>query len=204
MSTTPSLPRRLFLGSAVLGSLGVLMPALANGPKAQGKDRKMSTSTVTIADTGAAGAAIEPFEFHASDNALADLKRRVGATRWPSRELVPDDTQGVKLATMQKLAEYWAESHDWRRAEMNLNQYPQFITHIDGTDIHFIHVRSKHADALPVVITHGWPGSVIEQLKIIKPLTDPTAFGGTAADAFHVVIPSLPGYGFSPAPTELG
>ncbi|WP_232476291.1 epoxide hydrolase family protein [Flavisphingomonas formosensis] len=161
-------------------------------------------SAYTSTNAVEAGAGIAAFEFHASASALDDLKRRILATRWPSRELVPDDTQGVKLETMQKLAKYWAESHDWRRAEATLNQYPQFVTRIDGTDIHFIHVKSKHADALPVIITHGWPGSVIEQLKIIKPLTDPTAFAGTATDAFHVVVPSLPGYGFSPPPAELG
>ena len=147
---------------------------------------------------------IRPFQFHASDADLADLKRRILATRWPSRELVADDTQGVRLATMQKLADYWATNYDWRKAEANLNEYPQFITNIDGVDIHFIHVKSKHATALPVIITHGWPGSVIEQLKIIKLLTDPTAHGAEASDAFDVVIPSLPGYGFSGKPTELG
>ncbi len=147
---------------------------------------------------------IRPFQFHAPDETLADLKRRIQATRWSSQELVTDDTQGVRLATMQKLADYWANGYDWRKAEANLNQYPQFATTIDGVDIHFIHVKSKHKNALPVIITHGWPGSVVEQLKIIKPLTDPTAFGGKASDAFDVVIPSLPGYGFSGKPTELG
>ena len=147
---------------------------------------------------------VRPFRFLALDEALADLKRRIKATRWPSQELVADDTQGVRLATMQKLADYWANKYDWRNAEANLNQYPQFITNIDGVDIHFIHVKSKHANAMPIIITHGWPGSVIEQLKLIKPLTDPTPRGSSANDAFHVVIPSLPGYGFSGKPTELG
>jgi pimeloyl-ACP methyl ester carboxylesterase len=147
---------------------------------------------------------IRPFKFHASDADLADLKRRIKATRWPERETVNDTTQGVQLATTQKLADYWANQHDWRRAEAKIFSYPNFITNIDGLDIHFIHVRSKHPNALPIIITHGWPGSIIEQLKIIGPLTDPTAFGGTASDAFDVVIPSLPGYGFSGKPTAPG
>lgn len=147
---------------------------------------------------------IRPFQFHASDEALAELKRRIAATKWPERETVPDATQGVNLATMQKLANYWETEHDWRKAEAKLNSYPQFVTNIDGLDIHFIHVRSKEPNALPVIITHGWPGSVIEQLKVIDPLTNPTAFGGSAADAFDVVIPSLPGYGFSGKPTTTG
>jgi pimeloyl-ACP methyl ester carboxylesterase len=147
---------------------------------------------------------IRPFHYRASDAELAELKRRIRATRWPDRETVNDDTQGVRLATMQKLADYWANRHDWRRAETQLFSYPHFVTNIDGVDIHFIHVKSKHANALPVIITHGWPGSIIEQLKIIGPLTDPTAFGGTAGDAFDVIIPSLPGYGFSGKPTTTG
>jgi pimeloyl-ACP methyl ester carboxylesterase len=147
---------------------------------------------------------IRPFQFHASDEELAELKRRIEMTRFPERETVTDDTQGVRLATIQKVAEYWANEHDWRRAEAHLNSYPQFITNIDGLDIHFIHVRSRHAGALPVIITHGWPGSPIEQLKLIEPLTDPTAHGGQASDAFDVVIPSIPGFGFSGKPTEPG
>ena len=148
--------------------------------------------------------AIRPFSFRASDEALADLKRRIAATRWPSRELVDDASQGVQLATLQKLADYWLNHHDWRKAEAKINSYPNFITNIQGVDIHFIHVKSKHSNALPVIVTHGWPGSIIEQLKIIEPLTDPTSHGGTEADAFDVVIPSLPGYGFSGSPTEIG
>ena len=148
--------------------------------------------------------AIRPFTFHASDEALADLRRRIAATRWPSKELVPDGTQGVQLQTMRALAQYWQTDYDWRKAEARLNALPQFVTTIDGLDIHFIHVRSKHKGALPLILTHGWPGSIIEELKVIEPLTDPTAHGGTAADAFDVVIPSLPGYGFSGKPTELG
>jgi len=147
---------------------------------------------------------IRPFSFHASDEDLADLKRRIAATRWPERELVDDASQGVQLATIQKLADYWLNQHDWRKVEARINSYPNFITNIDGVDIHFIHVKSKHPDSLPMIVTHGWPGSVIEQLKIIEPLTDPTAHGGTAADAFDVVIPSMPGYGFSGKPLATG
>ncbi|TGX52562.1 epoxide hydrolase [Sphingomonas gei] len=147
---------------------------------------------------------IWPFEYHASDEELADLKRRIEATRWPSKELVADGTQGVQLATMRKLADYWANHHDWRAFEARLNALPMFVTNIDGVDIHFIHVKSPEAGALPLIVTHGWPGSVVEELKIIDPLINPTAFGGSAADAFDIVIPSLPGYGFSGKPTELG
>ncbi|MQW72405.1 alpha/beta fold hydrolase [Sinorhizobium medicae] len=146
---------------------------------------------------------IKPFKFRATDEQLIDLHRRVAATRWPDEENVADDSQGVRLETIKKLAKHW-KHHDWRNVEARLNAFPQFTTEIDGLDIHFIHVKSKHENALPIIITHGWPGSVIEQLKIIKPLTDPTAYGGTEADAFHVVIPSLPGYGFSGKPRETG
>lgn len=158
-------------------------------------------ATFMLADTDAP---IRPFQFHASDEDLADLKRRIRATRWPDRETVPDDSQGVQLATMRKLADYWANQYDWRKCEARLNALPNFVTEIDGLDIHFIHVRSKHRNALPVIVTHGWPGSIVEQLKIIGPLTDPTAHGGKAEDAFDVVIPSIPGYGFSGRPTEAG
>ena len=147
---------------------------------------------------------IRPLEFHASAEELANLKRRIEETRWPERELVDDGTQGVQLALMQKLAHYWAKDYDWRRCEAQLNALPNFMTEIDGLDIHFIHVRSNHPNALPVIITHGWPGSPIEQLKIIDPLTNPTAHGGSASDAFDVVIPSMPGYGFSGKPTTPG
>jgi pimeloyl-ACP methyl ester carboxylesterase len=139
-----------------------------------------------------------------SDDDLADLRRRIKATRWPERETVNDASQGVQLATTQKLARYWATDYDWRKVEAKLNALPQFITTIDGLDIHFIHVRSKHQNALPLIVTHGWPGSIIEQLKIIDPLSNPTAYGGSAADAFDVVIPSLPGYGFSGKPDSTG
>ena len=147
---------------------------------------------------------IRPFQINTPQEALVDLRRRINATKWPDREQVTDSSQGVQLATIQKLARYWATEHDWRRMEAKLNALPQFITTIDGLDIHFMHVRSKHENALPMIVTHGWPGSVIEQIKIIDPLTNPTAHGGTAADAFHLVIPSLPGYGFSGKPTEPG
>jgi len=148
--------------------------------------------------------AIRPFTVHFPDEALADLKRRIAATRWPERETVTDQSQGVPLATVQKLARYWGTEYDWRKCEAKLNALPQFLTTIDGVDMHFIHVRSKQPNALPMIVTHGWPGSIIEQLKIIDPLTNPTAHGGSASDAFDVVIPSLPGHGFSAAPTELG
>jgi pimeloyl-ACP methyl ester carboxylesterase len=156
------------------------------------------------AKTGAGADAIRPFRVDFPDEALADLKRRIAATRWPEREIVADQSQGVQLATVQKLARYWATDYDWRKCEAKLNALPQFITEIDGVDIHFIHVRSKHQNALPLIVTHGWPGSIIEQLKIIAPLTNPTAHGGSASDAFDVVIPSLPGYGFSGKPTTTG
>jgi pimeloyl-ACP methyl ester carboxylesterase len=148
--------------------------------------------------------AIRPFSYRASDEELADLKNRIAATRWPTRELVNDATQGVQLATIQNLADYWLKDHDWRKIETRIFGYPNFITSIDGVDIHFIHVKSKHPNAKPIVITHGWPGSIIENLKIIDPLTDPTEYGGKPEDAFDVVIPSMPGYGFSGKPTELG
>jgi pimeloyl-ACP methyl ester carboxylesterase len=147
---------------------------------------------------------IRPFTFRAPDDDLAELKRRIEATRWPERELVGDGSQGVQLAPMREVARYWANDYDWRKCEARLNALPNFITEIDGLDIHFIQVRSKHPDALPVIITHGWPGSPVEQLKIIDPLTDPTAHGGSASDAFDVVIPSMPGYGFSGKPTAPG
>jgi pimeloyl-ACP methyl ester carboxylesterase len=147
---------------------------------------------------------IRPFRVEFSEEEIADLRRRIAATRWPERETVTDDSQGVRLALMQDLARYWGTDYDWRTCEAKLNALPNFITEIDGLDIHFIHVRSQHEDALPLIVTHGWPGSIIEQLKIIEPLTNPTAHGGTAADAFHLVIPSLPGYGFSAKPTTTG
>ena len=148
--------------------------------------------------------AIRPYNINIPEEALTDLRQRIKATRWPDKETVSDQSQGVQLATMQKLARYWSTDYDWHNCEAKLKALPNFITTIDGVDIHFIHVRSKNAKALPIIITHGWPGSIIEQLKIIAPLTDPTAYGGKAEDAFDVVIPSLPGYGFSGKPTTTG
>jgi pimeloyl-ACP methyl ester carboxylesterase len=147
---------------------------------------------------------IRPFRVEFPEEEIADLRRRIAATRWPERETVTDDSQGVRLELIQELARYWGTEYDWRTCETKLNALPNFTTEIDGLDIHFIHVRSEHQDALPLIVTHGWPGSIIEQLKIIEPLTNPTAHGGSAADAFHLVIPSLPGYGFSAKPTTTG
>jgi pimeloyl-ACP methyl ester carboxylesterase len=157
----------------------------------------MTTTVVTA--TG-----IQPFNVEIPEERIDDLRRRIAATRWPSKELVEDRSQGVQLATLQELSRYWADEYDFGRIEARLNALPQFITEIDGMDIHFIHVRSPHEDALPLIMTHGWPGSVIELLETIGPLTDPTAHGGTPEDAFHLVLPSLPGYGFSGEPNELG
>jgi pimeloyl-ACP methyl ester carboxylesterase len=151
-----------------------------------------------------ASSAIRPFRVGFSEEVLTDLRRRIAATQWPEKETVTDQSQGVQLATMQKLARYWATDYDWRKMEAKLNALPQFLTEIDGLDIHFIHVRSRHENALPIIVTHGWPGSVIEQMKIIEPLTNPTAYGGSASDAFDIVIPSLPGHGFSGKPTTTG
>jgi pimeloyl-ACP methyl ester carboxylesterase len=158
----------------------------------------------TAARAEAEDGSIRSFRINVPEEVLVDLRRRLAATRWPDRETVMDDSQGVQLATLQELARYWGTDYDWRKCEAKLNALPQFITEIDGLDIHFIHVRSKHENALPLIVTHGWPGSVIEQLKIIDPLTNPTAHGASASDAFHLVIPSLPGYGFSAKPTTTG
>ncbi len=201
MENRYSFGRRSVLMSGLAGSAGLMLglsPATAAPLAADGLDAPFGAGGST------GDASIRPFRYRAADADLAELKRRVAATRWPDQELVADASQGVKRATMRKLADYWTRSHDWRRIEARLNGFPQFMTNIDGVDIHFIHVRSKQANALPVIITHGWPGSVIEQLKVIDPLTDPTAHGGTVADAFDVVIPSLPGHGFSGKPTALG
>jgi pimeloyl-ACP methyl ester carboxylesterase len=148
--------------------------------------------------------AIRPFHVNVPEEELTELRRRINATKWPDRETVTDQSQGVQLATVQALARYWATEYDWRKCQARLNALPQFITEIDGLDIHFIHVRSNHDNALPLIVTHGWPGTVVEQLKIVEPLTDPTAHGGSASDAFHLVIPSMPGYGFSGKPTTTG
>jgi pimeloyl-ACP methyl ester carboxylesterase len=165
---------------------------------------KTTSNTSGVANESQDPTAIRPFQVNIPEAELAELRRRINATRLPEKETVADFSQGVPLATVQKLARYWATEYDWRKVEARLNAVPNFITEIDGLDIHFIHVRSKHENALPVLISHGWPGSIVEQLKIIEPLTNPTAHGGTAADAFHVVIPSMPGYGFSGKPTETG
>ncbi|MGZ6564547.1 MAG: epoxide hydrolase family protein, partial [Solirubrobacteraceae bacterium] len=158
--------------------------------------------SVTTETSGAR--TIHPFHVDTPDEALEDLRRRITATRLPSKELVPDRSQGVQLATIQELARYWATVYDWRRCQARVNALPQFKTEIDGVDVHFIHVKSPHEHALPMIMTHGWPGSVIELLETVGPLTDPTAHGGRAEDAFHLVLPSVPGYGFSAEPTELG
>src|SRR5689334_12270048 len=164
----------------------------------------MSVSSSSLTASTGADAAVRPFRAEFAEEAIADLQRRIAAWRPPERETVTDQSQGVQLATVQGLARYWATEYDWRKVEGRLNAVPNFITEIDGLDIHFIHVRSKHENALPMIVTHGWPGSIIEQLKIIEPLTNPVAHRGTASDAFHLVIPSLPGYGFSARPTNTG
>src|SRR6202521_2078202 len=198
MSKNSSLPTRrsVLAGSAAAGAISLLPMQLAaeGGPPPP----KQGVSQMGTKDE------IRPFSFHAPEAELAELRRRINATKWPDQEQVTDDSQGVRLATAQKLARYWATEYDWRKVEARLNALPNFITNIDGLDIHFIHVHSKHENALPMIVTHGWPGSIIEQLKIIEPLTNPTAHGGSAADAFHLVIPSLPGYGFSGKPTAPG
>ena len=200
-STTPGFNRRRFIAvtttaAAAAAPLGLLSLGKSNA----------------AADTPADGAspkagdptAIRPFYVNFPESDLAELRRRINATRWPERELVTDDSQGVQLATVQALARYWATDYDWRKIEARLNALPNYVTEIDGLDIHFIHVRSKNENALPIIVTHGWPGSIIEQLKIVGPLTDPAAYGGSASEAFHLVIPSMPGYGFSGKPTATG
>jgi pimeloyl-ACP methyl ester carboxylesterase len=172
--------------------------AAADEPSGQ-RSNQGDSSMGTTADN-----AIRPFQFHAPEDAVVDLRRRIAATRWPERETVTDTSQGVQLATMQELARYWGTDYDWRKVEARLNALPQFITEIDGLDIHFIHVRSKDENALPMIVTHGWPGSILEQIKLIGPLTDPVAYGGKAEDSFDVIIPSMPGYGFSGKPTSTG
>src|SRR5436309_5403659 len=198
MPQPPDFDRRRFVGVAAA--------TVAAGPL--GLLERINTMTHAVTDVaqpkGRAGTEIRRFSFKASDAGLAELRRRINANKWPEREWVPDSSDGVPLRTMQNLARYWGSEYDWKKCEAKLSALPQFTTEINGLDVHFIHVRSKHENALPVIVTHGWPGSIIEQLKIIEPLTNPTAFGGTAADAFHVVIPSLPGYGFSGKPTAPG
>lgn len=192
---TPS--RRRFIGVAAAAAVAGSLSRLAFAQTSQ-------TITEVTKSSGGDKAAIRPLRVHAPESQVIELKRRIKATRWPDRETVTDASQGVQLATMQKLARYWSTDYDWRKVEASLNALPQFVTEIDGVDIHFIHVRSKDANALPIIVTHGWPGSIIEQLKIIGPLTRPAAHGGAASDAFDVVIPSLPGYGFSGKPTATG
>jgi pimeloyl-ACP methyl ester carboxylesterase len=180
--------RRQFVGTVLTGIVGVGAASLL----------PLQTASAAKRDE------IRPFHVDFPERELVELRQRVAATRWPDKETVTNDSQGVKLETIQKLAHYWQTDYDWRKVETRLNALPQFITEIDGLDIHFIHVRSKHENALPLIITHGWPGSIIEQLKIIDPLTNPTDYGGNASDAFDLVIPSLPGYGFSSKPTAPG
>jgi pimeloyl-ACP methyl ester carboxylesterase len=193
------------LGLAAALSPGTIAETFADSkPGTTRKEKIMTQSTATGTEQATDKTAIRPFQFNFPDAELVDLRRRINATRWPEREQVADATQGVQLATMQKLARYWGTDYDWRKGEAKLKAVPHFVTEIDGLDIHFIHVRSKHENALPMIVTHGWPGSIIEQMKIIEPLTNPTAHGGTEADAFHLVIPSLPGYGFSGKPTKPG
>src|SRR3954464_12642239 len=199
MEEMPSLNRRRFCGAAAAtvaaGPVG--LPSLLLSER--------STAMDDVArQNGNDKTAIRPFHVNFPEADLVEMRRRIVATRFPEKEPVADFSQGVPLATMQKLARYWATDYEWRKVEAKLDSYPQFITNIDGLDIHFIHVRSKEKNALPVIITHGWPGSIIEQLKIIDPLTNPTAHGGSASEAFDVVIPSMPGYGFSGKPTTTG
>src|SRR5688500_2427712 len=190
--------------TAACGLLFLAGPGYGQALQAPDSPRALTGSASTERGAAAEDTSIRPFRFNASEEALVDLRRRIGATQWPEKETVPDATQGVQLATMRKLARYWTSDYDWRKCEAQLNAVPNFITEIDGLDIHFIHVRSKHPNALPVIITHGWPGSIVEQMKLIGPLTDPTAHGGKAEDAFDVIIPSMPGYGFSGKPTTTG
>ena len=199
LQSSPLSRRRFIATSATalsVSSTALSLPAVARSTA--------YASALAATSGGGDDAQIRRFAFHASPADLADLHRRIVATKWPSPELVADASQGVQLATMRELAHSWQTNYDWRRFEARLNALPQFMTTIDGVDIHFIHVRSKHPNALPVIVTHGWPGSIIEQMKIVDPLTNPTAHGGDASDAFDVVIPSLPGHGFSGKPTALG
>jgi pimeloyl-ACP methyl ester carboxylesterase len=187
--------RRDGLKLAAAGATAMMLPACS--PDARPVESSSS-------QTSQENSMIRPFQVSFPEAKLVEMRRRIAATQWPEKETVPDATQGVQLATTQKLAQYWANDYDWSKCEARLSALPNFITEIDGLDIHFIHVKSKHENALPVIVTHGWPGSIVEQLKIIDPLTNPTAHGGSASDAFDVVIPSMPGYGFSGKPTTTG
>jgi pimeloyl-ACP methyl ester carboxylesterase len=193
--------RRRFVGTAAITIAAAQLGVFSCAPKSSSE----RGPTVAQTMTGSGTTVVRSFpHLNVPEAELVDLRRRINATRWPTRELVTDDTQGIQLATMQALARYWGTDYDWRKCEAKLNALPQFMTEVDGQDIHFIHVRSKHENALPLIITHGWPGSIIEQTKVIDPLTNPTAHGASASDAFHLVIPSIPGYGYSPEPTTLG
>ena len=196
---------RFLMTSMLVGTLAAFLPA-----SAAALDASMAGPIATLAtasqdaDDERGDTSIRPFRANVPEEAVADLRRRLRATRWPDRETVDDASQGAQLAKLQELVGYWGSEYNWRRGEAKLNGFPQFMTRIDGVDIHFIHVRSRHPNALPLILTHGWPGSVFEQIKLIGPLTDPTRYGGRAEDAFDVVIPSLPGFGFSGRPTEAG
>jgi pimeloyl-ACP methyl ester carboxylesterase len=203
MTATSSSPTRrgLLAGSAATGAVSFLAMQLVTARDA-GAGEKSSEGGAAVVATQADE--VRPFRVNVPDEDLAHLRRRLSATRWPTKELVPDRSQGLQLTTLQALARYWSTEYDWRKCEARLNALPQFMTKIDGVDVHFIHVRSRHENALPLIMTHGWPGSVIELLDTVGPLTDPTKHGGNADDAYHLVLPSLPGYGFSSEPTELG
>ena len=198
---------RFLAAVAIASAVGIVVFAAASYPHTVSAAIVLASvispaSAKPLAD--ADDTSIRPFHIHVAENQLVDLRRRIAATRWPDKEIVTDQSQGVQLATMQQLAHYWQTDYNWRKVEARLNALPQFVTKIDGVDIYFIHVRSKNKNALPLIVTHGWPGSIIEQLKIIEPLTNPTAHGASALDAFDIVIPSLPGYGFSGKPTAPG
>lgn len=196
---------RLFQMTAISVAMATMLITNTDGKEStMTQVEQVATRTARPARVEHGEAAIRPFNVKVPEAALADLRRRLVATRWPDKETVADDSQGAQLAKLQELVRYWGTDYDWRKAEAKLNAFPQFVTKIDGVDIHFIHVRSRHANAMPIIITHGWPGSVFEQIKLIGPLTDPTQYGGRAEDAFDVVIPSLPGFGFSERPTAAG
>jgi hypothetical protein len=197
MSAISSSPtwRNVLVTLAAAGAFAlVLLAAPCDAQTATEKETPVAPSETTTA-------AIRPFRANVPDEALVDLRRRIAATRWPDRETVTDRSQGVQLATLQELVRYWGTDYDWRKAEAKLNALPQYVTTIDGMDIHFIHVRSRHPNALPLIMTHGWPGSIFELLKTVGPLTDPTSYSGRPEDAFDLVIPSIPGFGFSGHPT---
>ena len=208
MSFDPSAPeqfnlnRRRFVGTAAMTVAAVQLGILGSAPKSSERKQIVMTQVEQVANSESA--AVRPFRVNFPESDIMELRRRINATRWPERETVTNTSQGVALEVMQELARYWGSDYNWRKCEAKLNALPNFMTEIDGLDIHFIHVRSKHENALPLIVTHGWPGSVIEQLKIIDPLANPTAHGASASDAFHVVVPSIPGYGFSGRPSTTG